>query len=284
MPEAYSTFPFAYQAPPAASFMVTSLGMHYPLRGEFRERAAASDDWLFVLFEEATEAVIDGQTVLLPAPCFLAWPPRRPRRYGHPGRQVRHHWLRCVGHEVPGWLVDGRLPVQRPIMLPTDHGCETWWQALRDEMERGEQADTRILVHLFCIVVQHIRRSRLPDDSAQAADALLRSKWHIQAHFRDDLDLTTLATMAGLSRSQYCARFQAAFGQSPKALCIRLRLQQACLLLQDSDLAVAEVARAVGYADPFHFSKLFRKHCGASPRRWRQIHRCSGASSRKAST
>lgn len=54
-------------------------------------------------------------------------------------------------------------------------------------------------------------------------------------------------------------------GMPPLGLLIRLRLQRAMHLLQHGNHNVAEAARAVGYEDPFYFSRLFKKHIGVAP-------------------
>jgi len=48
-----------------------------------------------------------------------------------------------------------------------------------------------------------------------------------------------------------------------------LRLARAATLLSQSDLPVAAIARACGFADPGHFSHRFRKTYGAPPGRYR---------------
>lgn len=48
------------------------------------------------------------------------------------------------------------------------------------------------------------------------------------------------------------------------------RLQRAMDLLQQGNHNVAEAAAAVGYEDPFYFSRLFRKHMGIPPSACRQ--------------
>ncbi len=53
---------------------------------------------------------------------------------------------------------------------------------------------------------------------------------------------------------------------SPINYLIGVRLRQARYLLLDRQLQISEIARRVGYDDLFHFSKLFKKHFGLSPR------------------
>ena len=51
------------------------------------------------------------------------------------------------------------------------------------------------------------------------------------------------------------------------------RLEQARYLLGASERSVAEVAKALGYADPGSFSRAFRRWMKISPRAYRQLKR-----------
>jgi AraC-like DNA-binding protein len=53
----------------------------------------------------------------------------------------------------------------------------------------------------------------------------------------------------------------------------RLRLHQACQLLDNSDLSVKEVATALGYDDPFYFSRIFKALNEISPTEYRLLHK-----------
>lgn len=69
-----------------------------------------------------------------------------------------------------------------------------------------------------------------------------------------------------VSRSTLRRRLKDATGQTPAEFVRHLRLEQAAQLLQeDPDLRVYQVADAVGYESPDHFSRLFREHVGVSP-------------------
>lgn len=77
--------------------------------------------------------------------------------------------------------------------------------------------------------------------------------------------LAELAALAGLSVPHFSELCRDRTGLPPLALLIRLRLQRAMELLQQGTHNVGEAGRAVGYADPFYFSRLFRKHLGLPP-------------------
>lgn len=79
-----------------------------------------------------------------------------------------------------------------------------------------------------------------------------------------------MAREAGLSVPHFTDVCRRQTGMPPLAYLIRLRLQRAMDLLQQGSHNVAEVARLVGYEDPFYFSRLFRKHLGMPPSACRQ--------------
>lgn len=77
--------------------------------------------------------------------------------------------------------------------------------------------------------------------------------------------VSSLAAIAAMSPSHFAHRFRQRFGQSPMAAVREERLDLAAALLRGTGLSVGEVARAVGYRDPFYFSRLFHRYRGASP-------------------
>lgn len=91
----------------------------------------------------------------------------------------------------------------------------------------------------------------------------------VLAMMREDLarpwTLEQLAGEAMLSIPHFTALCRRQTGMPPLGLLIRLRLQRAMDMLQRGNYNVAEAARAVGYEDPFYFSRLFKKHIGVTP-------------------
>jgi len=69
-----------------------------------------------------------------------------------------------------------------------------------------------------------------------------------------------------VSRSTLRRRLKGATGQPPAEFVRHLRLERAAQLLrEDAEMRVYEVADAVGYESPDHFSRLFREHFGVAP-------------------
>jgi len=66
---------------------------------------------------------------------------------------------------------------------------------------------------------------------------------------------------------EYFSRlFREHAGQTPSQFLARLRMQHAARLLQQSDLSVKAAGRAVGFEDPYHFSRVFKQIHGVASR------------------
>lgn len=79
-----------------------------------------------------------------------------------------------------------------------------------------------------------------------------------------------LARQGGMSRTTFVERFKDRVGESPMHYVSRVRVQRAALLLRETPRRVEQIAREVGYADQFAFSKAFKRVCGVSPRVYRR--------------
>jgi AraC family transcriptional regulator, arabinose operon regulatory protein len=88
---------------------------------------------------------------------------------------------------------------------------------------------------------------------------------YIQQHLADPLSIPRLAALVNLSESRFRALFAVQTGLAPGQYVQRLRLRRARLLLERTFLSVKEVMALVGYNDPSHFARDFRREHGAPP-------------------
>ena len=95
----------------------------------------------------------------------------------------------------------------------------------------------------------------------------------IYLNFKQLHDLGDIATGLHVRRSQLCRVFQRNSQPGPFRYLTRRKMNHAAELLATSSRQVKEVADEVGYPDPYHFSRLFKKHFGYSPREFARIYR-----------
>jgi AraC family transcriptional regulator len=91
----------------------------------------------------------------------------------------------------------------------------------------------------------------------------------MRAHLRDELSRETVATHAGLSVSHFSHLLRQKVGRSFSDLLRQYRVDRAGELLRRGSLELAQVAVECGFCDQSHFTRVFRRYTGASPRQYR---------------
>jgi AraC family transcriptional regulator len=103
-----------------------------------------------------------------------------------------------------------------------------------------------------------------------------RVQEYVGAHLEGCISLVHLAKVAGLSPMHFAAQFRAATGHRPHDYLLQQRIESAKDILSTKEMALAEVALAVGFHAQAHFSTVFKRLTGETPARWRKRQRaCS---------
>lgn len=91
----------------------------------------------------------------------------------------------------------------------------------------------------------------------------------IEARLGDGLKLHELAATVRMSQFHFARKFRLSTGQSPHAYLTLRRMERAKHLLRETDMPLAQVAREVGYQTQAHFTGVFRRYVGLTPRTFR---------------
>lgn len=85
--------------------------------------------------------------------------------------------------------------------------------------------------------------------------------------FRSEEIASRLYVSARTVRNKFRETFHRSFTQYQ----LETKLEKACLMLRTyPDMRIREIADSLGFYDEFHFSKVFKKHYGLSPSRYRK--------------
>jgi transcriptional regulator GlxA family with amidase domain len=115
------------------------------------------------------------------------------------------------------------------------------------------------------------RSGRAASHESHVARKIERSISYMLQHLNQPLQVANLAAAVNVSPSHYSALFKRWTGSSPIDYFIRLRMQQACRLFDSTSLNVKEVAVALGYEDPFYFSRIFKAIHRVAPSQYRMM-------------
>jgi len=93
---------------------------------------------------------------------------------------------------------------------------------------------------------------------------------YIYENLDQDIDLLHLAEIACMSPFHWHRIYQAVYGETIAATVRRLRLARAAADLTNTDKPVQEVAKRAGFHNIQSFTRLFKKHYGIPPAKYRQ--------------
>ena len=120
-----------------------------------------------------------------------------------------------------------------------------------------------------------INLSDLPQSDSQKAITSLKHRMAVQkgldmieARNQDPPTLTELASFSGLSRNYFSCVFKEVTGMRLRDCLVQTRLNKAKDLLKDFNLEIKEIAHKIGFRDPNHFCRIFKKKTGVSPTGW----------------
>jgi len=216
--------------------------------------------------------------VPFPAGTVAAVAPGTPQDYGTD--PVLGVWTFAWAHlrPEPEWLelldwpevqAGVRLLVPPPTAQERIVACLRAAHAVASErgMRRGRDiARSRIHEALLWCDEANPRRQRGTEEDPR----LTAVRGFITTHLADPLALAGLARVAGLSLPRFAHLFRAVMGMAPMAYVEQQRLLRAGELLLDPQRKIRDVALAVGFVNPYHFSSRFRRWSGVSPRAWRK--------------
>ncbi len=81
-----------------------------------------------------------------------------------------------------------------------------------------------------------------------------------------DIALPDLTALTGLSRAQFFRTFKQSTGLTPHRFLIRMRINQAKVLLETSDISIGDLSRATGFATAGAFADSFKRQVGVHPK------------------
>ena len=175
---------------------------------------------------------------------------------------------------VRGLLAEETATVDLAFRRPLEIDPETAALVARayDALDADESQlarDEALLRLLRRLYRRHGGGRTVPDPSSRAERAVDRVRDRLHAGIGEDIPLTALAEVAGLSRFHLTRVFQRRFGWAPSAYHRHLRLERAKHLLA-TDEAPAAVAAALGFADQAHLTRQFKAAYGIAPGRFRK--------------
>ena len=90
--------------------------------------------------------------------------------------------------------------------------------------------------------------------------------------FDEDLSLSKLAVEFGISESVISRKVKTLSSENFLVYVNHKRIEHACVLLQQTDISINDLAANVGYGNDITFRRSFKKYMGVTPSEYRREH------------
>lgn len=93
---------------------------------------------------------------------------------------------------------------------------------------------------------------------------------HVKDNIGKDLSVSEMAEVVGMSQYYFSKLFKMSTGTTPHQYVMRQRIERAQELLRDGSSALVEIATHVGFETQSHFTSVFRRLVGITPKKFRE--------------
>lgn len=130
--------------------------------------------------------------------------------------------------------------------------------------------ETLMVGYLYLFIAELMQEASelTPRSANSSSQYVINAIKYIQFNYSHDISIDDIAKSVGVSRSHLYRVFMSNVGQSPIDYLTNYRISEACSLLKNSQLSIAEVAVSVGFFDQFYFSRVFKKNVGVPPSKY----------------
>ncbi len=128
----------------------------------------------------------------------------------------------------------------------------------------------KILYLLFQKLLRRTGELRYPINK-EDAQKITEIRTMILQDMSSPPQLENLAIQAGMSQTKMKKLFKQVYGDSIYQYYQTLRMQKAALLLKQKDFSVTEVGYQLGFSNMSHFSRLFKRYHGSTPKAYTKV-------------
>ena len=162
-------------------------------------------------------------------------------------------------------LTNPRLTSIRPDTGALGYNAAHWL----DMLMQGRA----LAAHHLLLPPVRVHERASTDVIASEDPVFVRAVRFIRSHAGAGTDVRAVVAEAGCSRSTLESRFRRLLGRSIRDEIIRVCIRRSCVLLVETQLPLAQIAAACGFATASHFSRLFKQEMGTTPGDYRRVHR-----------
>lgn len=212
--------------------------------------------------------VQDGKSTAVAEGCLLLYFPGVPHHYVFKkednAQMLWSHFSGTACNQLD------HLRSDKPVVIPIAdrkqflYIFERMITAHYHRMTMGDRLCDSYMPVLLALMTQHSGADAQKGvASANAQLDKVLSRMHVQ--YNKPIDIREYAAMCHLSEDRFIRLFKAHMGMPPYRYQLKIRIQRAVEMLENSPISVSACADAVGFSDNAYFCRIFKKFTGHPP-------------------
>lgn len=213
---------------------------------------------------------------IVPAGNIVLYRPKELQKYEYYGEdKTEVYWIHFTGSDVKNILRKyGLKDKERIFHVGSSMEYERIFKMIINELQRCqdnyEEMLTLLLTHLLIVFDRELSRKRVITNEYMDRE-MDNAISYFSENYNKDISIEQYAESRGMSVSWFIRNFKKFTGTAPMQFIVSMRINNAQILLEQTNYTINEIAKIVGYDDQLYFSRLFRKQKGFSPSQYRKI-------------
>jgi len=215
---------------------------------------------------------LDGQTFsLVPGFLFSYGPGTTLRITSDPASPLVKYFIDISGPDAPKVLSEHGLPTGAVAQSLAPGELIPLFDDLIRHGLLCSALSVRIMEATLSLLLLKILDTSVPpgNSGSLSSETYRRCLSFIENHWQEVNSLKEISSACHIDPAYLCRLFRQHHGLSPYQLLLRIKLNQATILLGEKGSTVQQIAEKLGFCDAFHFSRLFKKTFGVPPTEFR---------------
>lgn len=198
------------------------------------------------------------------------YPPDVPQKYfSLNSNNTIYHYLHFTGSDISQVIDSLKISVLTPLDAPMEYFSEIFKKIEKNSV--ADDALSQITTEYYTLRLLTLLSKIAPHFNKKSL--MMRATEEMSHNYPRPYDATKYAKMFSMSVGRFNHLFKEVIGISPQKYYTNLRMENACQLIEYTDLSIKEIGQKVGYENHVYFSQAFKKHTGRSPIEYRKCHK-----------
>ena len=137
----------------------------------------------------------------------------------------------------------------------------------KSELMSGVESIVNLQYHMVLDYTRRVERVRLGKNPSKL---LMQVTNYVQHNLSRPLDVDDLAKSLFISRTHLASKFKLETGMTLTDFILGEKIEEAKRLLRYSDKSLTLIADYLGFSSQSHFTRIFKKYSGQTPREYRE--------------